>query len=150
MGAADDAKPLDSNTQVHLHAMSLLPSPQLVIKANGGTLAAGRWYYLVLQIENIDKDDYFAKNAEFTAWLREQRGKFFNEMDSDETRALFGRWLNPVSHCSACMYDLWMSPKVLGAHSSSSAQHPLQRCYFSKPSLFSFSSLGLVSLGRAG
>ena len=47
-------------------------------------------YMFATQIENIDKDDYFAKNAEFTAWLREQRSKYFNEMDSDETRALFG------------------------------------------------------------
>ncbi len=46
--------------------------------------------YFATQIENIDKDDYFAKNAEFTAWLREQRSKYFNEMDSEETRALFG------------------------------------------------------------
>ena len=43
-----------------------------------------------LQIDPIDKDDYFAKNAEFTAWLREQRSKYFNEMDSHETRELFG------------------------------------------------------------
>ncbi len=48
------------------------------------------WCMFATQIENIDKDDYFAKNAEFTAWLREQRSKYFNEMDSDETRALFG------------------------------------------------------------
>ncbi|DBB00835.1 TPA: hypothetical protein ACH3X1_000762 [Trebouxia sp. C0004] len=58
-GGTEDAKPLDSNTQ----------------------------------IENIDKDDYFAKNAEFTAWLREQRSKYFNEMDSDETRALFDEFV---------------------------------------------------------
>ncbi len=44
-----------------------------------------------LQVDNINKDDYFAKNAEFAAWLREEKGKFFNQMDSDETRALFGR-----------------------------------------------------------
>lgn len=43
-----------------------------------------------MQIEQISADDYFAKNAEFTAWLRDERGKFFNEMDADETRALFG------------------------------------------------------------
>ncbi|DBB00478.1 hypothetical protein WJX82_000952 [Trebouxia sp. C0006] len=58
-GAAEDAKPLDSNTQ----------------------------------IDTIDKDDYFAKNAEFTAWLREQRSKYFNEMDSHETRALFDEFV---------------------------------------------------------
>ena len=46
-----------------------------------------------VQIESIDKDDYFAKNVEFAAWLREQRGKFFNELGSDETRALFGAHL---------------------------------------------------------
>lgn len=44
-----------------------------------------------MQIQSIDKDDYFLKNAEFTTWLREHRSKFFNEMDSDETRALFGK-----------------------------------------------------------
>lgn len=47
-----------------------------------------------MQIEIIDKDDYFAKNTEFTAWLREQKSKYFNEMDSDETRALFGVYEN--------------------------------------------------------
>lgn len=43
-----------------------------------------------MQISNIDKDDYFVKNAEFTAWLRDQRGTFFNELDSDQARSLFG------------------------------------------------------------
>lgn len=43
-----------------------------------------------LQISTIDKDDYFVKNAEFTAWLRDKQGKFFNELDSDQSRALFG------------------------------------------------------------
>lgn len=43
-----------------------------------------------MQIDPIDRDDYFAKNAEFSTWLRDSKGKFFNEMDSDETRALFG------------------------------------------------------------
>lgn len=47
-----------------------------------------------LQIDSIDKDDYFIKNAEFTTWLREHKSKFFNEMDSDETRALFGKILH--------------------------------------------------------
>ena len=46
-----------------------------------------------MQIDPIDRDDYFAKNAEFSAWLRDSKGKFFNEMDSDETRALFGMLL---------------------------------------------------------
>ena len=44
----------------------------------------------VLQITTIDKDDYFVKNAEFTAWLRDKKGKFFNELDSVQSRALFG------------------------------------------------------------
>ena len=43
-----------------------------------------------MQISNIDKDDYFVKNAEFTAWLRDQRGIFFNELESDQARSLFG------------------------------------------------------------
>lgn len=41
------------------------------------------------QINTITKDDYFAKNAEFTAWLRDEKGKLFNDMDADATRALF-------------------------------------------------------------
>ncbi|KAL3162158.1 hypothetical protein ABBQ32_009866 [Trebouxia sp. C0010 RCD-2024] len=45
------------------------------------------------QITNIGKDDYFVKNAEFTTWLTEHRSKFFNELDSDETRALFGEFV---------------------------------------------------------
>ena len=44
-----------------------------------------------MQIDNITKDDYFAKNAEFTAWLRDEKGKLFNDMDADETRAFFGK-----------------------------------------------------------
>jgi hypothetical protein len=28
-------------------------------------------------VDPISKDDYFLKNAEFAAWLRESRGKFF-------------------------------------------------------------------------
>lgn len=49
--------------------------------------------HAALQITSIGKDDYFAKNTEFTTWLREHRNKFFNELDSDETRALFGKIL---------------------------------------------------------
>ena len=89
-GAADDAKPLDDNTQVYLPQHVSAACHQLLIKAGCSTFVPCKWYYAMLQIDNIDKDDYFAKNAEFTAWLREQRGKFFNEMDSIETRALFG------------------------------------------------------------
>lgn len=30
-------------------------------------------------VEPISKDDYFLKNGEFAAWLREARGKFFRQ-----------------------------------------------------------------------
>ncbi|KAK9830029.1 hypothetical protein WJX72_009298 [[Myrmecia] bisecta] len=40
-------------------------------------------------IATINEDDYFAKNPEFSTWLRDERGQFFNELSADETHALF-------------------------------------------------------------
>ncbi|CAL8471137.1 g10679 [Coccomyxa elongata] len=40
-------------------------------------------------IETLTEDDYFRKNAEFSEWLRVERGQFFNEMTTEETHALF-------------------------------------------------------------
>ena len=54
-----------------------------------------------MQIDHINKDDYFVKNAEFTTWLREHRSKFFNELDSNETRALFGERCTQISNCNS-------------------------------------------------
>lgn len=40
-------------------------------------------------MEPITEDDYFAKNPEFSTWLRERKKKFFNELTSDAARELF-------------------------------------------------------------
>ncbi len=34
-----------------------------------------------------------AKNPEFTAWLREVHGRFFNELETDDARALFAQFV---------------------------------------------------------
>jgi hypothetical protein len=44
-------------------------------------------------VVDITKDDYFAKSAEFTAWLSEVRGQLFNTLTSEETHALFGEFV---------------------------------------------------------
>jgi len=40
-------------------------------------------------IESITADDYFVKNPEFSVWLTFAHGKYFNDLESSETRALF-------------------------------------------------------------
>ena len=46
-----------------------------------------------MQINTITDEDYFAKNAEFTTWLKEQRRLFFNDLSADETRKLFSEFV---------------------------------------------------------
>lgn len=65
--------------------------------STAGVLEKGCDILCYWQIEGINKDDYFVKNAEFTTWLREHKSKFFNEMDSDETRALFGKGVHNLT-----------------------------------------------------
>ena len=42
-----------------------------------------------MQIENISSESYFMRNPEFTAWLRDEKGKFFNDLPSVEAREMF-------------------------------------------------------------
>ncbi|KIJ39935.1 hypothetical protein M422DRAFT_32535 [Sphaerobolus stellatus SS14] len=44
-------------------------------------------------IEPISEDDYFLKNAEFSRWLRVEKGKYFNELRSDKTRSYFRKFV---------------------------------------------------------
>ena len=48
---------------------------------------------LLSQVNSISEDDYFAKNAEFTTWLKEQRQLFFNDLSAEETRRLFAEFV---------------------------------------------------------
>lgn len=42
-----------------------------------------------LQVNEISEEDYFARNAEFSTWLKEKRQLFFNDLSAEETRRLF-------------------------------------------------------------
>lgn len=42
-----------------------------------------------MQIDKISSDSYFVRNPEFTAWLRDERGKYFNDLPTIEARELF-------------------------------------------------------------
>ncbi|KAK2078562.1 hypothetical protein QBZ16_003402 [Prototheca wickerhamii] len=46
----------------------------------------------------LTPDDYFARNAEFSKWLKEERGEYFNDLGGDEARARFGTF---VKHWNA-------------------------------------------------
>ncbi|QCD96355.1 hypothetical protein DEO72_LG6g1057 [Vigna unguiculata] len=37
----------------------------------------------------LSKDDYFAKNNEFAAWLKEEKNVFFSDLLSESARELF-------------------------------------------------------------
>ena len=49
--------------------------------------------YILLQVEPITEDDYFAKNPEFSTWLRERKKKYFNELTSESARELFSGFI---------------------------------------------------------
>lgn len=44
-------------------------------------------------IQPISKDDYFTKNAEFAAWLKESKGVFFSEQSTEQNRAAFDEFV---------------------------------------------------------
>lgn len=44
-------------------------------------------------IEPISKDDYFTKNAEFAAWLKDSKGVFFSEQSTEQNRAAFDEFM---------------------------------------------------------
>eukprot|EP00891_Asterochloris_glomerata_P003603 jgi/Astpho2/3603/Aster-x1157 len=41
------------------------------------------------QIQELSSADYYQRNPEFSTWLREERGRFFNELSAEGSRALF-------------------------------------------------------------
>ncbi|KAL6629103.1 hypothetical protein ACP70R_028868 [Stipagrostis hirtigluma subsp. patula] len=43
----------------------------------------------VTGFKEISKDDYFSKNNEFAAWLKEEKGKYFSDLSSKSARELF-------------------------------------------------------------
>ncbi|QRW25260.1 hypothetical protein RhiXN_07209 [Rhizoctonia solani] len=45
------------------------PTPKLSLKSLG--------------VSEISESDYFKKNSEFRAWLREERGKYFDELSGE-------------------------------------------------------------------
>ena len=44
----------------------------------------------------ISEDDYFARTAEFQMWLKEARGAYLDELQSEEARKLFKQRFLPV------------------------------------------------------
>lgn len=46
-----------------------------------------------MQIPILTSSDYFEKNPEFTAWLRESKGTFFNDLPGPRARELFDDFL---------------------------------------------------------
>lgn len=42
----------------------------------------------------ISEDDYFSRNPEFSAWLSAEKGKFFNQLTAEESRALFAKFVS--------------------------------------------------------
>ncbi|XP_058097115.1 style cell-cycle inhibitor 1-A [Magnolia sinica] len=39
--------------------------------------------------KELSNDDYFAKNNEFSTWLKEEKGLFFSDLSSEDARKLF-------------------------------------------------------------
>ena len=44
---------------------------------------------VMMQVEAISSEAYYERNAEFTAWLKEDKGIFFIDLPSSEARQLF-------------------------------------------------------------
>ncbi|KAF8515812.1 hypothetical protein BU17DRAFT_93227 [Hysterangium stoloniferum] len=44
-------------------------------------------------VEPISEDDYFLKSAEFSRWLRIEKGKYFNELRTDKSRSYFRKFV---------------------------------------------------------
>lgn len=48
---------------------------------------------LNLEVKELSKDDYFAKNNEFSTWLKEEKGIYFSDLSSEDTRGLFSKFV---------------------------------------------------------
>ncbi|KAI0640188.1 hypothetical protein C8Q77DRAFT_1046556 [Trametes polyzona] len=44
-------------------------------------------------VPEISESDYFLKNDEFQVWLKEEKGKYFNELSSDRARKYFRKFV---------------------------------------------------------
>ncbi|KAH8836046.1 hypothetical protein DL96DRAFT_1455451 [Flagelloscypha sp. PMI_526] len=48
---------------------------------------------LPYNVEAIGEDDYYLKNDEFRVWLKEDKGKYFNELSGDKARHYFRKFV---------------------------------------------------------
>ncbi|CAE6421657.1 unnamed protein product [Rhizoctonia solani] len=55
------------------------PTPKLSLKSLG--------------VSEISESDYFQKNSEFRTWLREERGKYFDELSGERARHYFRKFV---------------------------------------------------------
>ncbi|KAH7334637.1 hypothetical protein B0J17DRAFT_617691 [Rhizoctonia solani] len=55
------------------------PTPRLSLKSLG--------------VSEISESDYFQKNSEFRLWLREERGKYFDELSGERARHYFRKFV---------------------------------------------------------
>ncbi|KAG8730440.1 hypothetical protein FRC11_006696, partial [Ceratobasidium sp. 423] len=55
------------------------PTPKLSLKSLG--------------VSEISESDYFQKNSEFRSWLREERGKYFDELSGERARHYFRKFV---------------------------------------------------------
>lgn len=46
-----------------------------------------------LKIQELTDEDYFAKNNEFSTWLKEEKHKFFADLSSEAARSLFSEFV---------------------------------------------------------
>lgn len=48
------------------------------------------WFvFQKLEIQELSNDDYFSKNNEFAAWLKEKRKIYFADLSTESARELF-------------------------------------------------------------
>ncbi|CAG8669231.1 538_t:CDS:2, partial [Paraglomus occultum] len=45
-------------------------------------------------LQPITEDDYYTKSTEFRIWLREYKDKYFDELNSEQTRRYFKKFVN--------------------------------------------------------
>ncbi|GBF92651.1 hypothetical protein Rsub_05020 [Raphidocelis subcapitata] len=67
-------------------------------------------------VADISGDDYFSKAPEFTAWLQEERGCYFNSLSGEAARALFGEFV-----------DTWNSGHLAPKYYQALVAAPLKR-----------------------
>ncbi|KAF9236831.1 hypothetical protein BU15DRAFT_76557 [Melanogaster broomeanus] len=50
-------------------------------------------YELPHGVSQISESDYFLKNTEFSAWLKDEKGKYFNELSGERARSYFRKFI---------------------------------------------------------